>query len=71
MTHRFLFEDQDTEVVQKRKRKKKVAEERPAEEEIRRRIDVSVGDFSAQIPESALDTVVAFIRELLMADKLF
>jgi len=68
MTHRFLFEDQDTEVVQKRKRKKKVAEERPAEEEIRRMIDVSVGDFSAQIPESALDTVVAFIRELLMAD---
>lgn len=68
MTHRFLFEDEDTELVPKRARKKKVAEETPAEKEIRRMIDVSVGEFSAQIPESALDTVVAFIRELLMAD---
>lgn len=63
----FLFEEVQ-EPAQKRKRNKKVAEETPAEEQIRRMIDVSVGDFSAQIPESALDTVIAFIRELLMAD---
>jgi len=46
----FLFEDQAPE----KKRKKKEAIEVSAEEQIRRMIDVKVGDFSAEIPESAL-----------------
>jgi len=60
----FLFEDQTPE----KKRKKKEVSAVSPEEQIRRMIDVKVGDFSAEIPESALQAVVDFIRELLKAD---
>jgi len=60
----FLFEDQSPE----KKRKKKEVIEASPEEQIRRMVDVRVGDFAAEIPESALQTVVDFIRELLKAD---
>ena len=60
MTHRFLFEEEE---LEKPRRKKK-----SDEKEIRKMVDVKVGEFSASIPESALKTVIAFIRELLMAD---
>jgi hypothetical protein len=60
----FLFEDQ----LPAKKGKKKAETSISAEEQIRRMVDVKVGDFSAEIPESALQTVVDFIRELLKAD---
>lgn len=60
----FLFEEQAPE----KKRKKKDVSEVLPEEQIRRMIDVKVGDFSAEIPESALQVVIDFIRELLKAD---
>jgi hypothetical protein len=64
MTYRLLFEDQST----AKKGKKKAETGISVEDQIRRMIDVKVGDFSAEIPESALQTVVDFIRELLKAD---
>lgn len=61
----FLFEEDK---ISPKSRKKKSEEETPTPEQVRKMIDVKVGDFSAEIPESALSTVVAFIRELLKAD---
>jgi hypothetical protein len=65
MTRRFLFEEQEPEPKSKRK---KVADSNLSDEQIRRMVDVNIGEFSAKIPESALETVISFIRELLMAD---
>lgn len=60
----FLIEDQGP----PKRRKKKSDGAAPAADQVRKMVDVRVGDFSAEIPESALDTVVSFIRELLKAD---
>ena len=60
----YLFEAQ----IAAKRGKKQAAVNVTPEEQIRRMIDVRVGEFSAEIPESALDTVIAFIRELLKAD---
>ena len=61
----ILFEEQE---VSAPRRKRKSTQDSPAEEQIRRMVDVKVGEFSAEIPESALSTVISFIREILMAE---
>lgn len=60
----FLFEEQDL----LKKRKKKVEVTSAAVDQIRKMVDIKVGDFAAEIPESALETVISFIRELLKSE---
>lgn len=63
---RDYLNEEDSEISPAKRKKKKVDTEKS--EQIRQYVDIKIGDFEEKIPESALEVVISFIRELLMSE---